>query len=43
MKTIEGSDVIPPLGEGVVEEDISAGDWLTAGSARHKQDGLKYF
>ncbi|KAI9844815.1 MAG: hypothetical protein M1837_005233 [Sclerophora amabilis] len=28
LKRLEGSDVIPPLDEGEVEEDISSADWI---------------
>ena len=43
MRRLEGSDVIPPLGDGVIEDDMNAEDWLTAGSTKHKQEALKDF
>ena len=43
MRRLEGSDIIPPLGKDVIEEDMNAEDWLSAGSTSYKQDGLKDF
>ena len=43
MKRINGSDVIPQLEEGVIEEDVTAVDWMAAGSTRYKQKELKSF
>ena len=41
MKRLEGSDVIPALAEGVVEEDVTVIEWTEMGGARYKQDSLK--
>ena len=41
MKRMEGSDVIPPLAAGIIEEDLTIVDWTALGGARYKQDSLK--
>ena len=43
MKMMEGSDVIPPLQEGTVEEDLTAEDWLYVRSTSYKQKDMKDF
>lgn len=43
MKRIKGSDVIPPLEEGFIEEDITAVDWMAVRSTRYKQEALESF
>ncbi|MCJ1385609.1 hypothetical protein MMC17_008732 [Xylographa soralifera] len=41
MKRLEGSDVIPALADGTVEEDITVVEWTDAGGAKYKQESLK--
>ena len=42
MKRMDGG-VIPPLEEGVMEQDMTAEDWLYARSTSYKQEGMKDF
>ena len=43
MKRMEGSDVIPPLEDGTLEEDMTAEDWLYVRSTSYKQKDMKEF
>lgn len=42
MKRMEGG-IIPALGEGVVDEALTAEDWLYVRSTSYKQEGMKEF
>ena len=43
MKRLEGGDVIPPLEEGAVEEELTVEDWLYSRSTSYKQKDMKEF
>ncbi|KAJ9613102.1 hypothetical protein H2200_003043 [Cladophialophora chaetospira] len=36
LRRLEGSDMIPPLDEGVVEEDINSNDWIIRRALGHR-------
>ena len=36
MKGLQGSDIIPPVSKGEVEEDITAAEWHHKNRAVHK-------
>ena len=41
IKRLEGSVQIPPLEEGVVEEDRTAEDWLASDNTKHKREAMR--
>ena len=43
MKRMEGSDVISRLDEGILEEDMTAEDWLYVRSTSYKHKNIKEF